>query len=157
MDRLVLAHLEQTNPEFYEFWSNVDDEGLLLRAKKLRDGFTFLMPVGDYCSEVCDMDDEEDAVDEFRRMILPIFLASPSDWNANKDTIANLHDKYIDVDNIHGRKITLKDGATIEQDRSFNRNGMNVAIYRVTSGRLPKGTRKVARRSNRTKMTVAKK
>ncbi len=138
------SYIRDTNRDLYEVAENTEVFDLVKRSQKLKGGFTFLMPNADYTKKIKELYDEDDesAFEMLKNLIVCSYLPSPSDWNT--DELSNLHNKKIDTVNIGNKEITLagKGSAVISVDRKFANKAAGIAIYKVTSGFVSKGTTK---------------
>lgn len=155
MATALLDFIKTKNRRFWDLLKEIDPNDSLFMSKKLKMGFTFLLPHSDYVESLWeDLEDDEDAIiDKLGCLIIVDYLPSPSDWNIHRDDIPNLHKKKLRINSIEGNKITMVNGAVIKRCSEFESN--SIALFNVLRGTIEKGKDKSTRGKNTVKKPVS--
>ena len=134
-------YFDQHYPHISDLLSTAEsNDSILHRSKKVKNGYTLLMPNRGVADTIVTMfdSDEHDANSELACHIIPCYLPNPNSW---PDSVPNLHNRTLKVPKTSRDRVTISDGSASVVARLINTPAVfarsNVAVYELQSA-VPK-------------------
>ncbi len=139
-------YIRDASDELHNIMEDVEFFELLHRSKKVKDGFTFLLPHDEYIKKLVDNyeADADACYENLKSLVVTKYLRSVSEWNAYSGQLSNLHNNNVEIKSITNKEIKL-DGntqATLLLGKQFSDKTQPISIFKVSSGYVSKGSTK---------------
>jgi len=132
-------YIEVIRPVFVETLEELDALWMLKRRRGCN-GVTVIVPTEDIAQDMFDRAETErvEVLDEIQNYIIGEHLPAITDWRAQQNNIANLHDRIMSVKRAAGSSIVLNNGTEIVLDQGYNRGNSNTSVY-LANGTVDEG------------------